>query len=111
MHNLSYSNHNIPDPSLTPDGERQCHEIAAKFPYHDKVELVIASPLQRTIRTALSGFEPELSRGVQILALPSFQEASSLPCDTGSDVETLQKEFEDTAVDLNFVEEGWQVKV
>ncbi|KAH6864807.1 phosphoglycerate mutase [Alternaria rosae] len=110
VHNLSYSNHNIPDPSLTPYGERQCHEIAVTFPYHDEVELVVASPLRRTICTALLGFELEASRGVQVLALPSLQEASSLPCDTGSDFEPLQKEFENTAVDLGLVEEGWQVK-
>jgi len=111
VHNLSYNNHNIPDPSLTPYGERQCHELAATFPYHAEVELVVASPLRRTIRTALLGFEPEVARGVQVIALPSLQEASNLPCDTGSDIEVLQEEFENTVADLGLVEEGWQVKV
>jgi len=111
VHNLSYSNHNIPDPSLTPYGERQCHELAATFPYHGEVELVVTSPLRRTIRTALLGFEPEVALGVQVLALSSLKEASNLPCDTGSDVEVLQEEFENTVADLGLVEEGWQVKV
>jgi len=72
---------------------------------------MVASPLRRTIRTALLGFEPEVAQGVRVIALPSLQEASNLPCDTGSDVEVLQKEFENTIADLSLVEEGWQVKV
>lgn len=111
VHNLSYSNHDIPDPSLTPFGERQCHDIVTKFPYHDQVELVVTSPLRRTVHTALLGFAPAVTRGVQIFALPSLQEASTLPCDTGSDFSVLQTEFQDTVADLALVDAGWQVKV
>ncbi|KAH6625521.1 phosphoglycerate mutase [Boeremia exigua] len=110
VHNLSYANHDIPDPSLTPLGECQCHDLAKMFLYHDNVELVVASPLRRTLHTGLLAFAPEVARGVQVLALPLLQEASSLPCDTGSDVATIEKEFKDTVVDFSEVLEGWQVK-
>ncbi len=95
------------DPSLTPFGEEQCRQLAQRFPYHDNVELLVTSPIRRTIYTTLIGFKPEIKRGIKIIALPEAQEVSDLPCDTGSDAEVLKKEMEGKPVDLSLIYKGW----
>ncbi|KAF2257565.1 phosphoglycerate mutase [Lojkania enalia] len=110
LHNILPANHDLQDPLLTLFGEQQCHDIAATIPFHDQIELVVTSPPRRTIRTALLGFAPEVTRGVQVLALPLLQEASTLPCDTGSELGIIKEEFKDSAVDFSLVQEGWHLK-
>ena len=63
--------------------------------------------MRRTIYTALIAFEPETKRGLRVLCLPEVQEVSELPCDTGCDVEVLQKEMKDKPVDLHLLGKDW----
>ena len=75
------------------------------------IDLVVASPLKRTLNTALIAFEPVLKeKGLNVIAMPELQETSDLPCDTGSSLEVLAKEFEGKPVDLNLVKPGWDSK-
>jgi broad specificity phosphatase PhoE len=99
------------DPSLTELGERQCRELHANFPYQHRIGLVVASPLRRTIYTALLAFDDAVRHGVRVVALPEAQETSDLPCDTGSDPDVLKAEFDDLPVDLSLLKEGWNDKV
>jgi hypothetical protein len=111
-HNLKPENHYMPDPDLTQRGNQQAEKLRTTFPYHDVVDLVVSSPIRRALQTALLGFEEELNRGLKIMALPDLQETSSLPCDTGTDIKKLEKEFGSTGkVDLSLVDEGWNKKV
>lgn len=111
FHNLSIANHSIHDPSLTPHGEEQCRELAKSFLYHDSVECVVASPIRRTLYTALLGFGQDLEKkDLKIIALPELQETSDLPCDTGSPPEKLVGEFKDKRVNLDLVKPGWDSK-
>ncbi|KAL2044869.1 hypothetical protein N7G274_002644 [Stereocaulon virgatum] len=109
-HNLSVANHSMPDPSLTPYGEEQCRQLAKTFPYHDSVDLLVSSPLRRTIYTTLYGFTPEIERGVPIIALPEVQETADVPCDTGTDLAVLKEEMKGKPVDLSALPEGWNNK-
>lgn len=109
-HNLSAANHSMPDPSLTPFGEGQCQQLAQKFPFHNSIELLVASPLRRTIYTTLLGFKPEIDRGMTVIALPEVQETADVPCDTGSDIAVLKEEMKGKPVDLSRVMEGWNSK-
>ena len=72
-----------------------------------------ASPLRRTIYTALEGFEPVFKAhpDMQLIALPDIQETSDVACDTGSDPQVLREEFAGKNVDLGLVHEGWNNKV
>ncbi|KAK3898157.1 histidine phosphatase superfamily [Staphylotrichum tortipilum] len=110
-HNLTRANHAHPDPSLTPLGESQCAALASSFPHHAAITHLIASPLRRTLQTCLLSFKPvlELHPEMKVVALPEVQEISPLPCDVGSEVGVLEKEFGGT-VDLGRVSEGWNVK-
>ncbi|KAL8736768.1 MAG: hypothetical protein Q9166_000134 [cf. Caloplaca sp. 2 TL-2023] len=110
IHNLTTANHGMHDPSLTSHGENQCLELRSKFPHHDSVNLLVCSPLRRTIQTTMLAFEPEISRGVQFIALADFQETSDLPCDTGSDLNILKEEFKDKHVHLCMLPEDWNSK-
>lgn len=66
------------------------------------IDLVVASPLKRTVYTALYSFpEPIKSKHLKVIVLPELQETSDLPCDTGSDVPEVEKEFAGKPVDLS----------
>ena len=99
------------DPDLTLYGKEQCAYLTKTFPYHSSVDLLVCSPLKRTINTTLLAFKPDIERGVApVVALPEAQETSDLPCDTGSDPSVLTKEFENQPVDLSRVTDGWNSK-
>ncbi len=46
-----------------------------------------------------------------MIALPLLQEASALPCDTGSELDIIKEEFKDSTVDFSLVQHGWHLKV
>ncbi|KAK3707041.1 hypothetical protein LTR37_012373 [Vermiconidia calcicola] len=107
-HSVSENGHDIHDPQLTPEGEEQCRKRRETFDRHDNVELLLASPLRRALQTCTITFQPGIERGLSIIALPMAEEASDAPCDTGSAVEVLKKEFPDT-VDFDNVKHDWYV--
>ena len=110
-HNLNNANHAIRDPLLTAFGEDQCRLLAQKFPYHDNIDCFVASPLKRTLYTALLGFGQDIDKkGLKIVALPELQETSDLPCDTGSAPEELAKDFAQKPVDFSLVTPVWNSK-
>ncbi|KAI9662277.1 MAG: hypothetical protein M1821_008444 [Bathelium mastoideum] len=105
-----YNDQTIHDPNLTPHGRKECEHLRDIFPYHDRVQLVCASPIRRTIQTALIAFDPYLQNGKrQILAIPRGQESSSQPSNTGHSPCALKAEFGDL-VDLSRVDEDWNSK-
>jgi broad specificity phosphatase PhoE len=112
FHNQSYKKHSLRDPLLTPKGLTQCGHVSTTFPaaQQSSIKLLAASPLRRTIYTALYSFPDVVKRGLKIVALPEAQENGALPCDIGSDPEALEKEFEALPVDLSLVHEGWNSK-
>lgn len=109
-HNLSTANQSIHDPSLTPLGIQQCHTLTSTFPHTSSIDLLVASPLRRTLYTALYSFPSKATSGIPLIALPEIQETSDLPCDTGSSRADLEKEFEGKNVDLQLVTDDWNDK-
>ncbi|CAK4033454.1 Hypothetical predicted protein [Lecanosticta acicola] len=111
FHNLNVANHSMHDPLLTPLGEEQCRLLQKNFPYHDKIDAVVASPIKRTIYTALLGFGDTINKkNLKVIALPELQETSDLPCDTPSPPEQVAKEFAGQPVDLSLVKPGYDSK-
>lgn len=108
-HNLSVENQWLRDPDLTDLGKQQCEELNKVFPEHAKITHLVASPIRRTIFTCQFSFSEEVKSGKKIVALPDCQEVSLYPCDVGSDVEVLKKEFGDL-VDFSHVTKGWNLK-
>lgn len=112
FHNLTAANHSMPDPLLTKHGESQCAALAASFPHTERITHLVASPLRRTILTALLSFPSlvEPPKSLKIVAVPELQETSDAPCDTGSAPEALEHEQWAGKVDLSRVKEGWNDK-
>lgn len=116
FHNLGPEFHSLPDPKLTELGEGQCATLRdSNLVDQSKISLITASPLTRTIHTAVLSFRPALEGGncvPTIIALPDTQETSDFPCDTGSDVEVLRKKCaeEEWPVDLSRLTPDWNVK-
>lgn len=100
------ANHDI---ELNEKGIAQCQNLCKNFPYHDKIDLIVASPLRRAIQTALIGYEPEIKKGMKVLLMPDLQEVSDMPMDIGSSQEDLEKQFGDK-LDYSRLYDGWQVK-
>jgi len=111
FHNLNFANHQIRDPLLTDLGKVQCQNLAQSFSRLSEVDLIVASPLKRTIYTALYSF-PDKCKQFGIIGLPDVQETSDLPCDTGSDRPDIEKEFADKHVklDLALLDDDWHSK-
>ncbi len=109
-HNLSVENCSMPDPDLTSYGLEQCAHLSRSFPYYTRIDLLVASPLRRTLNTTLNGFTPQVQKGMPVIALPEVQETSDVPADTGSDIEVLREEMKGKPVDLSRVQEGWNSK-
>lgn len=96
------------DPKLTPFGDAQCRLLRENFPRHDPIDLLVCSPLRRTVYTTLISFQPEIEqRGLKVIALPELQEVGDWPCDTGSDLAVIREEFEGKPVDLSRVPDDW----
>lgn len=72
-----------------------------------------ASPLRRTIYTALESFKPvfEAHPDMHLITLPDVQETSDVACDTGSEPQALRDEFAGKNVDFELVHEDWNNKV
>lgn len=113
--------YHIRDPSLTQLGTKECLTLKNTFPHHDDVDIVMASPMKRTIQTAILSFGPSLSKSdVPFLLVPHAQEISAFPCDVGSDREYLDRILEDvlteasldmSRLDVSILDSQWNTKV
>ncbi|RBQ73554.1 hypothetical protein VDGD_01601 [Verticillium dahliae] len=110
-HNIS-KDFTIRDPPLTTAGKAQASTLAATLPEPASIDVVITSPLTRTLQTTIAGF-PHLARGgetggAQLIIDADLQERSNLPCDTGSERADLEKAF--PHLDFGHLGEDWLVK-
>lgn len=111
---------------LTEKGKGQCADLCKRFKYHNDINLVVTSPLRRTIQTASLSFGPVLARDdVPFIAVPEAQEVGDHLSDTGTEVEKLKEQlkgglfqegelkFDIGKLDLGHVQEseGWTTKV
>ncbi|KAF3927128.1 hypothetical protein AA313_de0209598 [Arthrobotrys entomopaga] len=87
------------DPPLTDLGKEQCikllKEAFALGEWEDfkDLELVVISPLFRTLETAFAVFGEQIKKDLKYIVLPEIQETSPNPCDTGRTTEELVKAF------------------
>src|SRR3979490_3025984 len=110
--------HSIRDAVLTDNGKAQCRELKALFPYHDKISIVMSSPLRRAIQTAAFSFGPTLRRrNVQYLVIPLPQEVTAKQTNIGHSPAELEDQlpeiltgedigFDPAKIDFDLVEDG-----
>ena len=110
LHNVSAANCTLTDPALTAYGRRQCAKVAASLPPDSTIALLCASPLRRTLDTALLAFPNYVPSGGSIVAIPDAQEVGVWPCDHGRPLAVLEEEYTGRGVDLGLVHAGWERK-
>lgn len=113
----------IRDAELTDHGKSQCRRLKQDFRDHDKVSIIMSSPLRRAIQTASLAFGPTIRRqDVSYLLVPLGQEISDLQCDIGHSREELENrlpgllsgediDFDISKIDFSLLEDGWNTKV
>ncbi|KAK7966904.1 uncharacterized protein PG986_001181 [Apiospora aurea] len=108
---LDYS---ILDAPLTPLGKKQALSLARLIPDLQKeADLVVSSPLRRTLQTTKLGWGPAVERlgGTKsVICLPQAQECNALPCDTGSPREVLEADAEFAEFNLESLTPDWTSK-
>ncbi|KAH9215311.1 histidine phosphatase superfamily [Leptodontidium sp. 2 PMI_412] len=104
------------DPGLTRYGLAQAILLSKRFHAMDKLTHIVASPLRRTVHTALVGFKPAIKRGIQIVLYPDLRECGAGQCNTGTNIDDLLKDLlsiEDDVpkdrVDGSLCEPGWEI--
>ncbi|EMR80816.1 putative phosphoglycerate mutase protein [Botrytis cinerea BcDW1] len=112
LHNVSNKAHNyeLHDPALTGLGfGTQCDELAShlenEVPLAREIDLIVVSPMRRTLQTAQQVLGWLMKGGVPVILRPEWQESSNKPCDTGTPIEIMEKEwpqFDWSAVDPLF---------
>ncbi|KAI0098591.1 histidine phosphatase superfamily [Hypoxylon sp. NC0597] len=93
-----------PDPRLTTLGITQCRQVekAATF----RPDLIMASPMKRTIETAAVSFQTAIEDGKFIVLLPSLQEIGAYPCNVGSSRTDISAEF-GNVLRTDLISEEW----
>ncbi|CAG8983919.1 hypothetical protein HYALB_00006886 [Hymenoscyphus albidus] len=112
-HAQALHNYSIPDPPLSsPLGfEKQCTELQEALktdPIAQKAELIVISPMRRTLQTAQQGLGFLIDRGVPVILRAEWQENSDKPCDIGSPIPIISREFPD--FDWSAVDPVWPSK-
>lgn len=75
LHNVD-KDYDIPDPPLSELGLEQCEELhdnLQRLPLADRVELIVVSPMRRTLQTATIGLDFLVRRGVKVLPDAGWQ--------------------------------------
>ncbi|KAK5628976.1 hypothetical protein RRF57_004691 [Xylaria bambusicola] len=109
LHNVD-QDFTIPDPELTELGHEQCKKATAELgDLGDKTVVILASPLQRTIQTALALFPAYTASGKKVVLVPDLQEIGVTPSDTGNSREYLENKF-GVILDYDLLTPDWMDK-
>lgn len=95
LHNVA-GDWSFHDPKLSDLGEqqsRELHESLQASELANKVDLIVVSAMRRTLQTATIGLDWLIQKGVKVLPDAMWQENCDKPCDTGSEISVMQKEF------------------
>lgn len=104
------STSSVLDAPLTKLGRKQAASLAPLIPHlQDKVELIITSPLKRTLQTTLLGWGPAIQRlGItNAICHPAAQECNDFPCDTGVSREELEQISEFAGFNFDRLTPDW----
>ncbi|KAI2611196.1 histidine phosphatase superfamily [Hypoxylon fragiforme] len=106
-HNVSGSG--IADPPLNPAGMKECESLRIDTGVLI-ADRIVASPMNRTIMTAIHGVTQDPNRKVKIELMPELQEISATPSCVGSPASELKKMYKDDDVDFEGLDEYWYIK-
>ncbi|XDG09373.1 hypothetical protein ABKA04_008988 [Annulohypoxylon sp. FPYF3050] len=97
--NVADSLHQVPDAQLTPLGKKQAASLSRLIPnLQQEADVVISSPLRRTLQTTYLGFSPAIER---------LGGLRNVVCDTGSSKEVLESDAEFAVFDHSLLTPDW----
>ncbi|KAI0446268.1 phosphoglycerate mutase family protein-like protein [Xylaria telfairii] len=96
------------DPKLTERGHKQCQTLAAELAELGEIEVVVASPLQRSIQTALAAFKT-YTQSKRIMLLAELQEVQARS-DIGSSLDDLANQYGYERLDYSNIPYNWTNK-
>ena len=80
----------LPDPCLTDTGIKQAESLGEHLRHIPRSDaIILSSPMRRAIQTA----QIAVGQDIPIEAFAELQEVSRSPCDTGTEINILEKEF------------------
>jgi broad specificity phosphatase PhoE len=82
-----------PDARLSKAGLAQCAGLAALTARLDSIELVVCSPLTRSLQTVTAGFADYVARGSPVVALEAVRELVQTKADSRRPTSELASEF------------------
>ncbi|CAG8961067.1 hypothetical protein HYFRA_00002609 [Hymenoscyphus fraxineus] len=93
---MSRINYTVKDPPLTRKGlEIECHDLSQHLEKHvpliQQVELIVTSPLKRTLQTTEAALDFLIKRGIPVIPLAELQETTENPIDIGSPLAELKQ--------------------
>jgi len=107
LHNVE-KDYTLPDPVLSDLGIEQCYALATHLQQDPHIaqdaELIVVSPMRRTLQTVRHGLGWLRLRGVPVIVRGDWQENSDSACDTGTPVGVLAQEFGEFDFDTVFEE-------
>jgi broad specificity phosphatase PhoE len=103
LHNLLPHNYSIRDPGLSPLGQTQATDAIEIIKNIPSIDLIVCSPLTRTLQTHLLVFDNQ--QNIPLIIHPYLQEVCSEPCDIGSPLNDLKEKFPSLENELNTFEE------
>eukprot|EP00158_Paraphelidium_tribonemae_P006395 Partr_v1_DN27801_c0_g1_i2_m22664 putative phosphoglycerate mutase len=112
LHNVA-SDFSIPDPRLTALGIRQAQRIRDTIPADAlaNLELIVTSPMHRTVQTTLIAFRTQIEwQRLPVVLKPELQETHAEPCDTGSPAHQLIEAFPQLEHELKALPPNWYSK-
>ncbi|KAG9230462.1 histidine phosphatase superfamily [Amylocarpus encephaloides] len=99
-HAEALHNYTTPDPPLTENGlDIECSELSQYLlnhvPLSHHVELIVTSPLQRTLQTTQHALDFLIKRGIKVIPLAEVQETTTNAIDKGSPLPSLKERWPD----------------
>lgn len=97
LHNVA-GDWSFHDPKLSDLGlqqSRELHESLKVSKIGNEVEVIVVSAMRRTLQTATIGLDWLIKQGIKVIPDANWQENADKPCDTGSQIEVMEKEFPD----------------
>ncbi|CAF3295207.1 unnamed protein product [Rotaria socialis] len=99
LHNIPPCNFRIPDPELSPYGQTQAFAAIETIKNIPSIDLIVCSPLTRTLETSLLVFKNQYPS--PFIIHPDLQEVCTEPCDIGSSVDQLKIKFPSLSNELD----------
>ena len=103
LHNVPPYDFNLRDPGLSPLGHKQAIPAIERIEKIPSIDLIVCSPLTRTLQTYLLTFDNR--RSIPLIIHPDLQEKCTELCDIGSPLVDLYRKFPDLSNELKTFEE------